>query len=137
MDKGVFGEIQEFGREVLAHHLSKKKKNMIGSTEEDKRNSFTLPASPLPLKSTAKCAESSLSHISPMGENEDASVSTQFSQLCRTLTEKETNFFLTPSKLLSRELQDQGREWLGQQQSQVRRQFSKVGGSRAFLVTQW
>lgn len=136
MDKGVFGEIQEFGREVLAHHLSKKI-YMIGSTEEDKRNSFTLPASPLPLKSTAKCAESSLSHISPMGENEDASVSTQFSQLCRTLTEKETNIFLTPFKLLSRELQDQGREWLGQQQSQVRRQFSKVGGSRAFLVTQW
>ena len=110
---------------------------MIGSTEEDKRNSFTLPASPLPLKSTAKCAESSLSHISPMGENEDASVSTQLSQLCRTLTEKETNIFLTPFKLLSRELQDQGREWLGQQQSQVRRQFSKIGGSRAFLVTQW
>lgn len=51
MHKSVFVEVQLFIREILAHNWGGK--DDVGYIEEVKRNSFPLPASPLPEGSIA------------------------------------------------------------------------------------
>lgn len=80
IEKNIFVGAWESSREVPAHPWRKNSKNRYISV--GKKNSFTLPASPLPSGSRAQCQERPLWPIvSPIGQNESV-VSAWLSQPC-------------------------------------------------------
>ena len=57
MDKRAFVEVQESSKEIPAHLWGKEKIQDWVQIEENKRNYFTLPVSPLTHSDTAQCQD--------------------------------------------------------------------------------
>ena len=97
MNKREFVEVQESSKEIPAHLWGKKKIQDWMQIEENKRNYFTLPMSPLAHSDTAQCQERPPWPVVLLaGESKRVWVSAWLSQLSGTMPKRPTFFSQYP-----------------------------------------